>query len=89
MHGARLGPSFQGISALRRSSAIACCCYMAVGDRPRDRTRLVRRVHYWQLSPLILYGRAFGVLVLSFAGHCSESAGNAISLPVIRSTEIA
>jgi hypothetical protein len=35
------------------------------------------------------YGRAFGVLVLSFAGHCSESAGNAISLPVIRSTEIA
>lgn len=35
------------------------------------------------------YGRAFGVLVLSFAGHCSESAGKAISLPVIRSTEIA
>src|SRR5256885_2864595 len=37
----------------------------------------------------VRYGRAFGVLVLSFAGHCSESAGKAISLPVIRSTEIA
>ena len=41
-----------------------------------------------QVAPLY-YGRAFGVLVLSFAGHCSESAGKAISFPVIRSTEIA
>jgi hypothetical protein len=29
---------------------------------------------------------AFGVFVLYFAGHCSESGGNAISLPVMRST---
>jgi hypothetical protein len=41
------------------------------------------------LSAFIRYGRAFGVLVRSFAGHCSESAGKAISLPVIRSTAIA
>jgi len=41
------------------------------------------------IPALIRYGRAFGVLVLSFAGHCSESGGNAISLPVIRSTAMA
>ena len=35
------------------------------------------------------YGRAFGVLVLSFAGHYSESAGKAISLPVMRSIAMA
>ena len=34
-------------------------------------------------------GMAFGVFVLSFAGHCSESGGNAISLPVMRSTAMA
>src|SRR5215212_6087586 len=38
---------------------------------------------------VIRYGRAFGVLVLSFAGHCSDSAGKAISFPVMRSTEMA
>ena len=32
---------------------------------------------------------AFGVLVLSFAGHCSESGGSGVSLPVMRSTAMA
>ena len=32
---------------------------------------------------------AFGVLVLSFAGHCSESGGSGCSLPVMRSTAMA
>jgi hypothetical protein len=41
-------------------------------------------------GPLILvYGRAFGVFVLSFAGHCSEIGGSACSLPVMRSVVMA
>jgi hypothetical protein len=32
---------------------------------------------------------AFGVFVLSFAGHCSERGGSACSLPVMRSTVMA
>ena len=35
------------------------------------------------------YGRAWGVRVRSFAGHCSEGSGNSRSLPVIRSTVMA
>src|ERR1043165_9526530 len=34
-------------------------------------------------------GQAFGVFVRSFAGHCSDKGGRAISLPVMRSTVMA
>jgi len=33
--------------------------------------------------------KAFGVFVLSFAGHCSEAGGIDCSLPVMRSTLMA
>lgn len=35
------------------------------------------------------YSRALGDLVRSLAGHCSETAGNDVSLPVIRSGAMA
>jgi len=58
-----------------------------------------RIAHLWQSvdtemmrlvpgSRRVRYGRAFGVFVMSCAGHCCETGGNACSLPVIRSTEM-